>query len=50
MKSARRLCLILKERGNSRQIFVKVSNIKFQEDLSNGSRPNASGQTDRHPD
>ena len=44
-------CLIyLTKYGISRQVFVKVPNIKFQENLSSGSHADTCGQTDGRPD
>ena len=40
------LCQILTRSGVSEQIFVKVSNIKFHENLSSGSRTDTCGRTD----
>jgi hypothetical protein len=46
MKSPRYFCSILKIFLPSRQIFVKVSNIKFYKSPSIGGLVDTSGQTD----
>jgi hypothetical protein len=46
MYSARYFCPILSKFVFSRQIFVKVPNIKFYENLFSRSRADTCGQTD----
>lgn len=46
MKNARFICLISTKFGVSRQIFMNVPNIKFDGNVSSGSRADTDGQTD----
>jgi hypothetical protein len=48
MYSVRYFCAILTEAGVSRQIFIKLPNIKFRSSPSGGSRAVTRGQTDGH--
>ena len=48
MYSVRYFGAILTKAGVSRQIFIKVPNIKFRRSASGGSRADTRGQTDGH--
>lgn len=48
MYSVRYFCAILTKAGVSRQIFIKLPNIKFRRSPSGGSRAVTRGQTDGH--
>jgi hypothetical protein len=50
MESARYFCPILTKFELSRQILIKVLNIKFHGNPFGGSRAATSGQTDRRTD
>jgi hypothetical protein len=49
-KCSRHSCQILMKLEPSQQIFEKLSNIKFHENLSSGRRVVPWGRTDRHDD